>query len=290
MGCKIHYLLVKWLKGIVLFNLFLQFFILSPGNLCAYILEGPHILHLAVIKMGAPVNIRVSQNLTFHDQQDPPPTLQETISYHLPEQFRSDIITEEMSKIYVFSHDHAITIINEKTSSTADTLLQYYKDPLLFQNRQLLEDRLIFLGINVAVTSLDRFENQIYYVIGAVNPDKPLPQLWIGKESFLPARFLILDQSDPNHEKIVEFRYLNWMKTEKKWYPMRIETYIDNNLIRTADALSVRLNSGFDDHFFNIKHLQTIYPPATPAPYEKNQTDDLEDVQQSIENLKRRFD
>jgi hypothetical protein len=71
---------------------------------------------------------------------------------------------------------------------------------------------------------------------------------------------------------------------------MRIETYIDNNLIRTADALSVKLNSKFVDHFFNINHLQSIYPHAAPDPYRQNQSDELEDVQQSIENLKRRFD
>jgi hypothetical protein len=290
MGCKNHYMLVILLKRMVLFHLLFHIVILSPGTAGAYILKVPHILDLAIKKMGAPTTFSVTQNLTLHDNPDNPEVFQETINYKLPESFRSDIITEDMSKIYLFSHNNAITIVNKNISSTVEDLNQYYKDPLLFQNPELLKDRLVFLGIDVAISSLGRFKNQFFYVIGAVYPDKTRPQLWIEKESFLPTRFLILDQTDPNRKKIIEFRYLNWTKTENSYYPMRIETDVDDKLLRTIDALSVKLNSDYDDNFFNISHLQTAYPQKAPGSYEQNQTDELKDVQQSIEDLKRRFD
>jgi hypothetical protein len=292
MELKLNYKLTTILKKIVLFHLLCQFLALSPGTVNAYILEGPHILYRVVKNMRAPASLSVLQNLTVHGFDDPENSsvFQETVNYQFPEQFRSDIFTDEMSKIYVFSHYDAITIINEKTSSTDDNLLDYYKDPLLFRNRQLLEDRLVFFGVDISTTSLGRFQNRLFYIIGAVYPDETLPQIWIEKESFLPTRLLVLDQSDPYLEKIVEFRYLNWMKTEKTWYPMRIETYIDNKLLQTIDATTIKLNTDYDDNFFNITHLQNMYPPVAPDPYENNETDELEDVQQSIEDLKRRFD
>lgn len=290
MGCKNHYMLVILLKRILLFPLFFLIVILSPEMAGAYILEVPHILDLTIKKMGAPATLSVIQNLMLHDNPDNPEVFKETINYKLPEQFRSDIITEDMSKIYLFSHNNAITIVNKKISSTVEDLNQYYKDPLLFQNPELLKDRLVFLGIDVAISSLGRFKNQFFYVIGAVYPDKTRPQLWIEKESFLPTRFLILDQTDPNRKKNIEFRYLNWMKTENSHYPMRIETYIDDTLHRTIDALSVTLNSDYDDDFFNIRHLQTAYPSKASDAFEQSQPDELKDVQQSIEDLKRRFD
>jgi hypothetical protein len=289
MGCKNHYMLVILLKSALFFLLF-QIEILSPEVTGAYILEVPQILNLSIKKMGAPANFSVTQNLTLYDNPDIPEVLQETINYKLPEQFRSDIITENMSKIYLFSRDTAITIVNKKISSTVEDPMEYYKDPFLFQNPELMKGRLVFLGIDLAVSSLGRFKNQFFYVIGAVYPDKTRPQLWIEKESFLPTRFLILDQTDPNRKKNIEFRYLNWMKTENAYYPMRIETYIDDILFRTIDALSVKLNSDYDDNFFNIRHLQTAYPLKASDSYEQNQTDELKDVQQSIEDLKRRFD
>jgi outer membrane lipoprotein-sorting protein len=276
-------------KTVLLYGL-VFFAVIFPERLNAYILEGPHILYLAEKKMGAPETLRVLQNLTYYNEQDPPAQVQETLSYRLPGEFRSDIVTDETSRIYVFSNYNAVTITDEKTASIVEDLLEYYKDPLLFRSREILEERLGFLGVPVTTVSLGRFENQICYIIGAMYPDETLPQIWIEKETFLPVRFLLPDQSDPDQEKIIEFRYLSWMKTEKIWYPMQVETYIDDELIRKADAASIEINVPFDDRFFDVNHLQTIYPPASAAPYEENQTDELDDVQQSIEDLKRRFD
>ncbi len=290
MGCKKHYMPVILLKRIVLLSLLFQIVMLSPEVAGAYSLTVPQILNLSIRKMGAPANLSVTQNLTVHDNPDNPEVFQETIHYKIPEQFRSDIITEDMSKIYLFSHDAAITIVNKNISSTVEDPLEYYKDPFLFQNPERLQERLVFLGIDLAVSSLGRFKNQLFYVIGAVYPDETRPQLWIEKESFLPTRLLILNQFDPNRKKIIEFRYLNWMKTETAYYPMQIETYTDNMLLRKIDALSVTLNSDYDDNFFNINHLKAVYPTAAPDSYGQDQTDELKDVQQSIEDLKRRFD
>ena len=290
MGCRFILPMAGFLKKTVLLLIIIYAAVISPDRLDAYILESPHILYLAEKKMGGAATLKVVQNLTYYNQENPPAQVQETLSYRLPSEFRSDIVTVEMSRIYAFSNYSAVTITNEKTTSIVEDLLEYYKEPLLFRNRQLLGERLAFLGIQTSKVSLGRFGHQICYIIGAMYPDETMPQLWIGKDSFLPVRFLLPDQSDPDQEKIVEFRYLSWMKTENIWYPMQVQTYIDEVLIRTAEAASIQVNVTFEDRFFDVNQLQNIYPPASAAPYEETQTDELDDVQQSIEDLKRRFD
>ena len=258
----------------------------------AYVLQGNHILHLAVKKIESRSNLSAVQTLTIYesDSNGANAEFEETVNYNFPKQFRSDLLTGQTSKIHIFSKNEAITIFNNTISSNPESELDHYKDLLLFRNRSLLEERLALLGVDISISSLGRFQNRIFYIVGAKYPDETLPQVWIEKETFLPTRYLLVEKSKSAIDSIIEFRYLSWMKTEKTWYPMRVETYVDEKLVRTIDVKSIDTNPIFKNDLFDIAHLKTLYPSVTPDPYDRNKADALEEVQQSIEDFKKRFE
>ena len=265
---------------------------LPSGSSNAYVLEGNHILYLAVKEIGSRSNLSAVQTLTIYenDSQGTTTEFEETVHYNFPERFRSDLLNGQTNKIHVFSKNEAITILNDTISSNPESGLDHYKDLLLFRKRSLLEERLALLGMNISISSLGRFQNRIFYIVGAKYPDETMPQVWIEKETFLPTRYLLVEKFESGIEHIIEFRYLNWMKTEKTWYPMRVETYVDEKLVRTIDVKSINANPVFEKDLFDIARLRTVYPSVTPDLYDRNEADDLEEVQQSIEDFKKRFE
>lgn len=262
------------------------------GSAKAYVLEGRHILHLTVNKIATRSNLSAVQTLTFHenDSQGTTAEYEETVYYSFPMQFRSDLLNGQTGKTHVFSKNEAITIVNDTISPNPESGLDHYKDLLLFRNRSVLEKRLALLGVDVSISSLGQFQHQIFFIVGAKYPDETRPQVWIEKETFLPTRYLLVETSTSGLESIIEFRYLNWMKTEKTWYPMRIETYVDEVLVRTIDVKSINTNPVFKNDLFDIAHLRKVYPSAASEFHDPNEADDLEEVQQSIEDFKKRFE
>lgn len=280
------------LTNIVTALIFIAVLVFPAGSSNAYVLEGRHILHLAANKLASRSNLSAVQTLTFHenDSQGTTTEYEETVYYSFPRQFRSDLQSGQIGKIHVFSKNEAITIVNDTISPNPESGLDHYKDLLLFRNRSVLEERLALLGVDLSISSLGRFQNQIFFIVGAKYPDETRPQVWIEKETFLPTRYLLVETSTSGLESIVEFRYLGWMKTERTWYPMRIETYVDEKLVRTIDVKSIDVNPVFKKDLFDIAHLRTVYPSAAPEFHDPNEADDLEEVQQSIEDFKKRFE
>ncbi len=263
-----------------------------PSSSNAYVLQGNHILYLAVKKIESRSNLSAVQTLTIYesDSNGANAEFEETVNYNFPKQFRSDLLAGQTNKIHIFSKNEAITILNNTISSNPESGLDHYKDLLLFRNRSLLEERLALLGVDISISSLGRFENHICYIVGAKYPYETLPQVWIEKETFLPTRYLLVEKSKSTIDSIIEFRYLSWMKTEKTWYPMRIETYVDEKLVRAIDVKRIDTNPVFEKDLFDIAPLKTLYPSVTPDPSERNEADGLEEVQQSIEDFKKRFE
>ncbi len=75
----------------------------TPAN--CYVLQGPHLLDLMIKKYGDAKRLLVSQSLIFYDNtnQMGAVKINETLSYVFPEEFRSDILSENTQKIHVVS-------------------------------------------------------------------------------------------------------------------------------------------------------------------------------------------
>jgi hypothetical protein len=144
--------------------------------------------------------------------------------------------------------------------------------------------------VDVSVTSLGRFEDQIAFVLGANYPDESVNQLWVDKDTLLPLRLILTGDDDTADSGVVEVRYLIWWKIGQTQYPSRIEFYQDDRLVRVSQAKSVEENAIFSEDLFDIEHQRLRYPMAsTPATIPES-SEEPSEVQKAIEEFKLIFE
>lgn len=253
--------------------------------------------------------------------------LNETLRYAFPEKFRSDIDSENVQIIYVVSSDTTLTIIDGEVVSSSSALPEQanewmksermksgehdslwrsglstlpenkpekyfnrYKDILLYRSRILLQKRLLFLGVDISVSSLGRFQGKTAYILGAQYPDESVPQVWIDKNTFLPFRWVINGGDSESNKDLLEIRYLEWKRVEKTWYPMRIEFYQNNILMRETNVDHIKMNPFFSEDFFDIDHLESIHSQTASVPSDQHKSDGLDEVRKTIEDFKKIYE
>lgn len=258
----------------------------------AYVLSGPHLLDLMVNGMEAPKTMLVLQRRIVHPEleTDMPAEIEEILRYRIPEHFRSDSTSDQAEKTHIFAVDHSVTVVDNRIQSMTESGLEFYKDPLLFRDRLLLENRLQLLGVDTGISSLGRFNGRIAYVIGAQYPDESTPQIWLDQKTFRPFRFLVPDSFEEGFAPLLEIHYLNWQKSGRIWYPMLIEIRQEGLLIQTIRVESIEINPRFGEDLFDIESLLESLAPEKPLSDEKKRPDDLSDVQQSIDNFKKLYE
>ena len=269
--------------GILGITAFLGF---SPA--AAYVLKGPHILDLMVKQFGKADRLRVSQKLILKDNstEQGPIEFEEIVRYTFPDSFRSDTFSNSTKRVHVSSQGNAITIMDRKISSEPESEYDLYKDLLLYRSRTLLQNRLILLGIDIGLSSVGRFQNKIAYIIGAEYPDETRSQVWIDKDSFRPIRWLLIKSGPTYNGTVMEFRYGMWQQIDSLPYPMQIQIFQDGFLIREIIADSLTVNPSFEAALFDIEYLKTQYEADLS---EEIKTDDIEEVQKTIQEFKKRY-
>jgi len=258
----------------------------------AYVLQGPHILKIMVDKLGSARRLLVHQKLIlFHNEsEDAPVELNETLRYIFPEKFRSDILTENVQRIHVISEGAVLIVIDGKPAAESETLFDHYKDILLYRYRKFLESRLLGLGIDIHVSSLGRFLGRPAYVIGAQYPDETAPQLWIDMETFRPVRWIIKSGAAKNLTDFLEVRYLEWHEKDRAVYPMRIDFYQNDTLIREIRVETVQVDPSFPDDLFDIRQIESTYRSKTPVVPSQQESEGMGEVQKTIEEFKKIYE
>lgn len=259
----------------------------APAN--CYVLQGPHLLDLMIKKYGNAKKLLVSQNLIFYDntKQMGAVKINETLSYVFPEEFRSDILSENTQKIHIVSKDRTLTIIDGKIADDFQSVFDIYKDLILYRSRILLQKRLGMLGVDGSISSLGRFRGKIAYIIGAQYPDESAPQVWIDKDTFRPIRWIISKKAESGRQDTTEFRYVEWKMFANNWYPMRIEIYQNNTLLREIVVDNIDITPSFSEDFFNINKLQSTYMEAGQTKQKQRDPEELSEIQKTIEEFKK---
>lgn len=306
------------MKKSILIFLILVAFTCFYSHSDAYVLQGPHLLELMTKKLGGAKRLLVLQKLILYNNspQSGAVKLSETLRYTFPEEFRSDICSENTQRIYIVSSDVTLTVIDGEVVSSPPALPEQerdkpdnqnplwragsetqferwfdrYKDILLYRCRMLLQKRLSLLGVDISVSSLGRFQGKIAYVLGAQYPDESVPQVWIDKDTFLPFRWIIDGKAGESYKDFLEVRYLEWQRVGKTWYPMRIEFYQNNILMREINVDKIKVNPSFSENLFDIDHLKSIYPPAAPILPDRHESDGLGEVRKTIEDFKKIYE
>ncbi|MCF8068641.1 MAG: outer membrane lipoprotein-sorting protein [Desulfobacterales bacterium] len=269
-------------------SIFIGLFLSATAS--AYVLSGSHLLDRMTKKIQTAKSLLVKQQQIFYgpiqeENHQGQVVIEETLRYVVPGKFRAEISNEQIQRVHVVSGGDVLTAIDGSVAINAESLFDYYKDLFLYRSRDFLEYHLLRLGVDVNVSSFGRFEGKPAYVIGAQYPDESVSQLWIEKESFLPFRWIISEKGS-----LFEVRYLNWGKFEKSFYPMRIEFYDNEKIVRAIKVTTVELNSNFPEGFFDVNYLKTLYQPAEKVPTTENSSDEaLSEIQQAIEDFKKRY-
>jgi outer membrane lipoprotein-sorting protein len=266
------------------------FTVLCAGSLAnAFVLLGPQILELMRKELGTAEQLFVSQKLIIYQEflEEGAIVLDEKLRYIFPDTFRSDILSENAEVIHVFSKGRSVTVLDGKITSDRETELDHYKDIILYNTRELLEDRLPKYGLDVYTSSLGRFQGRLAYIVGAQYPDESVPQLWIDKNTFKPFRWILFGGTAENRADLLEFRFFEWRQVDKIWYPMRIEFYQGENLVRMIQVDDIRANVNFPDKLFDIKYLRSTYPRATSIVPESGESNEMNEVQKVLEKFQK---
>ena len=258
----------------------------------AYVLKGLHVLDIMTKRFGKAESLLVSQKLVFYDNHAIKIAGQanETLRCIFPETYRSDILSEDFQRIHVSSKGNSVTVIDEKVVDGYENRYDRYRYLLLFRSRTLLQNRLPSIGVDVTVSSLGRFQGELAYVIGAQYPDESVPQIWVNKDTFRPFRWIITGKSEENSKESLEVRFREWREVESTWYPMRIEFFRNQILIREIIVENIRVNPSLPQELFDIDHLKSIYPPVTASTLNSSETDGLNEVQKTIEEFKKKYE
>jgi hypothetical protein len=304
-------------------------FILNPLAQ-AFVLQGQHILELMTERLGQAHSLFISQKVVFYNigekpvaveepeagtpsmddsqpsisEQDdisPQPVeielapdkieMEETLRYLFSDGFRSEIMTDDNHRIHVFAAGQAFTVIDGAAQLNPETRFDLYKDILLFRSRPELASRLSLLNVDVSLSSLTRFEGQIAFSIGAEDADEPVAQLLVDKESFFPLRWIIANGNTAYGAAPLEVRYLDWWQLDDSfWYPMRIEFFQNDSLVRSIQVQRYEVNPSFSPELFNINALRSKYPTAAPAFSGSSKSEDVSEVQKTIEEFRKIFE
>jgi hypothetical protein len=217
--------------------------------------------------------------------------MEETLRYLFSNGFRSEIMTDDNHRIHVFAEGQAFTVIGGAAQLNPETRFDLYKDVLLFRSRPELASRLSLLNVDVSLSSLARFEGQIAFSIGAEDADEPVAQLLVDKESFRPLRWIIANGEAGYGAAHLEVRYLDWSQLDDSfWYPMRIEFFQNDSLVRSIQVQRYEVNPSFSPELFDINALRSNYPTAAPALSGSSESEGVSEVQKTIDEFRKMFE
>ena len=303
----------KTIKSVYRLALALPAVLILFSTADAYVLHGSHLFELMAKGIGHAERLQVEQTLVIHEiyavdeevaEQDPEGEaaeeidsvvetfeLSETLMFVFPDQFRSEIKSQHVERIHAVSRGSSVTIIDRKRVGDYETDFDRYKDIFLYNSRSLLENRLPQLGVDPAITSLGRFNGRIGYVLGAQYPDESVPQLWLDRETFRPFRWVVRPAPIENPADGLEVRYYGWRQVGDIWYPVRIEFYQDESLVRTIRVQKFKLDPNFSPDLFDIQQLRSRYPAGRQAPTHKPEsTEGQGEVQETLERFHKIFE
>jgi hypothetical protein len=227
---------------------------LVPLPARGYVLMGEHVLDRMVSALGGAGTLEASQTLTLHAASSLPTplTLRETVRIRAPYDFRSDASNDRHERRILFAGDAALMAVDGLLAAEPPPRYTRYHDVFVLKPRRALTEYLGSLGIDVAVSSLGRWEDTYCYVVGARYPDEDAPQLWVAKDTFLPCRLLLPSAGVPSGSGPVEIRYRNWTFVEGAAYPMHVVMLENHKIMQEIRVDRVTVNPSFQGAPFDV--------------------------------------
>lgn len=250
-----------------IFFVFLAFFLCLPTGE-AFVPQAPHLVYMVARKIKQPSGLRSFQTREIRvsdesgDAGAGRPTLPETLVYRFPGQLRSEIRTDTGIRVSVESGGRFIKVSDRQSVSRQKTPADHFTDVLLFRDYEGLLRQLILAGVDATKVTFQRYGDRICYVIGQPRGNKaPFPGLWIEKDSLFPVRYVM-----ETNGWVMEFRYENWQRVSKTWYPMETSILVDGQAFTDIRVQRFELVTAFSPDLFDVDRLAAAYPGAVAHP------------------------
>lgn len=242
-------------------------------------------------EMGKVDTLAVSQRVTLSEGRDSAPGagVRQMLSYRYPRSFRLESHSESFHRTLLAVESDTLAIVGNQRVSDPQDLSDRYVDILFYRSRDLLQERLRLAGVDPAVSSLGRFEGKPCYILGAQYPDLTVSQIWLDKETFLPFRWLVPDSSSGKPSRVIEFRYLDWQRKGRVWYPMQIRIVEGKTATREIVVEGIQINAPMDASLFDIGYFKRKYPSVSTTHTKPGSTESRDEIQKTIEDFKRRY-
>ncbi len=253
----------------------------------AYVPTGSQILDHVTARLGKARDLKLTQKTVLYDEQleGGRSVIKETAFYLAPELFRSEISSNDTTKIHLASFDQALVVIDNKIVSEFESGFDHYKDLFAFKDRMVLQKRLQLLGIDTAITRLDRLNGKVVYVLGKKETFGDIyPQLYVAKESFLPVKWVLRGTTLFGEESdTMEVLFFKWRKHGNVVLPARMEFYKNHVLVREINVKKVEVNKGVDAKLFDFDTVRAEYQTSDPS--ESDVTEEKDTTRKVIEGL-----
>lgn len=272
----------------------------APTEVDAYVVKGPHVIDLMVRNMGEAQTLEIDQTLFLHTQDytQRVKTVRETVKYDIPLAFRSDISTARIKQIHLASQGDVCTMLDGKIVfddlQPPNNVFDLYKDVLLLRSGERLRRHLKKLGMDIAISSLGRFQNRIFYVVGAQYPDARPMQLWVDRETLRPWRWVLPGKNKDGVESKFEIRYLEWKHWGQNsktgfWHPMRVRFFWNDRLTREIVVNKVKPNPKFRKTVFDIAYLKSQYPQQHGGRMDLSGPSEIDEIKKTIQDFQRLY-
>ncbi len=263
----------------------------TPDLAGAYVLEGPHVLELTAGAMGKIAALQANQQLLIHapSPETPPTVLDETVTYVMPERFRSDIVSDQIQQTHLVFADSSITVIDGRMV-VGQNPFDGYQQLLRSRTRPRLMQTLNRLGVETAISSLGRLEERVVFVLGARYPDESVSQLAVDKETFLPIRLLLVHRGSEAAGNRLEIFYRNWQKIQSGWFPFQVVFYTDGRLAREIRVSDIRPNPSIPADLLDLEALRaSVARRDAETPLGQKQ-EAVEEVKQAVQDFQKKFE
>ncbi len=241
---------------------------LSPASGC--IPPAPFIIEMMLKQLNLPKQMQVTQELRVYlESEQEPENLEQKVRYRMPGAVRSEIETGRLQRIHLSNQGSTVTIVDGELVEGRKPWYECYNDLFVFYSRKSMVKHLSGIGIDANVSSLGRIDRELVYVIGSRYPNERRPQIWIGKNSFLPMRWIVTPARESGEPPVQEIRYLRWQKVEKAWYPFKTEFYENGEKVQTMEVKSIETNPSFPRDLFNPETLR-----ASASRFREERTDE----------------
>jgi len=280
----------KLTNGLIVFLLTFALFVAATD---AYVPHGLHLLELMTKEMGTTDSLQVSQKLIVRAGElegEESIELTETLMYLFPVGFRSEISSLNAERIHVVFKGKSVTIIDKKVVAESENEFDRYKDIFLYNSRALLEIRLPQLGVDPSISSVGRFQGRIGYILGAQYPDESTAQIWLDRNTFKPFRWLVTPGAFEDSAAMLEIRFYGWRQVGSIWYPVRIEFYQSDRLVRIIQVEKLQINPTLSGKLFDIRRLKLKYPKSGQLVPDQPDTGEQSEVQQTLERFQKIFE